>query len=96
MIEWEAVTTELRKHKHLDHIRLSAKIPVKEDLRELIRKKYPATASEKIDELAYELGISRTVFNKKCGQPERKFSEKQIEVLVKRLKMTEEERMIYF
>jgi hypothetical protein len=96
VIEWDAVTTELRKHKHLDRIRLTAKCPVKEDLRELIKKKYPKDTSDRIDSLALALGISRTLFNKKCGQPDRKFSEKQINVLVRLLKMTDEERARYF
>lgn len=95
-IEWDAITTELRKYKHLDHIRLSTKCPDKEDLRDLIKKRYPKTASEEIDVLAEDLGISRTLFNKKCGQPDRKFSEKQIDRLVELLKLTTEERMRYF
>ena len=96
VIEWDEITTELRQYKHLDHIRLSAKCPIKEDLRELIKAKYPRNTRDKIDELCDDLGISRTLFHRKCGHPDRKFSEKQIERLIVLLDMTEEERMRYF
>ena len=87
-LEWEAVTTELRKYD-LSGIRLAAAVQRREDLRELLEERYN-NLDEGIDELCKAVGLKRILFTRRC-RGDMDFLDDEKEAIIKFLNMTEEE-----